>query len=608
MWKYKGIFSKGLCDGYNNMPISYSPFLRNNRIVNKSTIPRNWYLTLIDDIWEGYNQWMSANRNQNQLYTVINKKFYVIDPVTKTMAQPKYTTMKFNQELVQDNQIKFTINGEEITIPWTNNSNNETIINIVRTLEFKGYIAREYGGATLNMVAVALEDWSDVTITNATVTGWSSQPTITVKNNELAELGWIRPWEKVSFSTFDAYTVLFTWSIAYTYVFDWLLLRNVWQSATRAGSLRFWDFFYNFHFAAGWGSRKNNLYISEPISAISKENFFNWSWSTAEVLVMKSPIKSLVTTKERLFIFTEESIEYISKDSLQKIGWKAWFVTYPFSQGDDIVNDACVVTAGSKVFYLTNYKEIKAINYVQGVDRLEVGSLSDVDEVSVQKTLNNLLHDDLSTAYWFYDSKRKLVKWFVRSRKSSFNDICIIWDLTNKTFLIDDNKYFWPLVEYDGRIFSWSSINSTVYEDEIWRDDDWDNIAFVRMSAPVNWWTNQNKILSSVTTDWSINTITKIEQSVLSDWNSVWTDIIEKKQGFASWSWTLPTWSFATWEEIGEVIDTVDFTKYIWPDKISTIWKNFQFKYYCSGKWIDFVLETVETTESPTAYIDNNDL
>lgn len=614
MWKYNDIFSKGLCDGYDNMPISYSPFLRNNRIVNKTTIPRNWYLTLIDDIAGGYNQWMATNKNQEQIYTVIDKKVYIVDPGKKTMRQPKFTVMRFGKDLIQDNVLKFTINWEDITIKWTNNSNNETIVNTVRTLESKGYIARKYATESIatpwnyNTVVVALENWDDVDITNAAITWGSSQSSITVENNKLAELTYLIDWELVSFSTFDEYTVFFVWSSAANSVFDWLFFQQIGYAKARSWDQRFGNFFLNFHFAAGRWSRKNNLYISAPISATAKENFYDWGWSWAEILVMKSPIKALTTTKERLFIFTEDSIEFISKASLQTIGGQAWFVTEPFSQGDDIVNDNCVVAAWSKVFYLTNNKEVKAVNYVKGVDRLEVWSLSDVDSVSIQKTLNNLLNDDLSSAFGFYDSKRKLVKWFVRSKKSTFNDICLIWDLINKTFLIDDNKYFWPLTEYKNRIFAWSSINSTIYEDESGKDDDWDNLHFIRLTAPLTAWTNSNKVFSSARTSWSINTITKIEKTCLIDWSSVYHDTIEKKKGFASWSWSLPTWSFATWEEIWEIIDTVKFLKYIWPDKISGVWKNMQFKYDINGKWIDFVLESVETTETPTTYIDNNDL
>ena len=53
------------------------------------------------------------------------------------------------------------------------------------------------------------------------------------------------------------------------------------------------------------------------------------------------------------------------------------------------------------------------------------------------------------------------------------NDICIIYDLVNGTFLIDDNKYINAITRHtDGNAYSGGSLNTDIYQDESGQDDD----------------------------------------------------------------------------------------------------------------------------------------
>jgi hypothetical protein len=66
----------------------------------------------------------------------------------------------------------------------------------------------------------------------------------------------------------------------------------------------------------------------------------------------------------------------------------------------------------------------------------------------------NSLNDDLSKSVGFYDQKNKLIKFFVRSKNSLTNDICIIWDLVNKTFLVDNNKFYSILTNHNNKVYA----------------------------------------------------------------------------------------------------------------------------------------------------------
>lgn len=141
------------------------------------------------------------------------------------------------------------------------------------------------------------------------------------------------------------------------------------------------------------------------------------------------------------------------------------------AQGEKLANSRCAVGAGDKIFFLTADKKIKTIDYVQGIDDVRVGELSDDEKVGIPNFMNNL-NDDLSKSFAFYDQKNKLIKFFVRSKNSLTNDLCIIWDLVNKTFLVDDNKFYGILVNHNNKVYAGSCLNSVTYEDETGSDDD----------------------------------------------------------------------------------------------------------------------------------------
>tara|TARA_R110000868_G_scaffold254939_2_gene511499 strand:- start:1075 stop:1245 length:171 start_codon:yes stop_codon:yes gene_type:complete len=50
---------------------------------------------------------------------------------------------------------------------------------------------------------------------------------------------------------------------------------------------------------------------------------------------------------------------------------------------------------------------------------------------------------DQTDSFGYYLPENDLIKWFVKSINSTFNDVCIIYDVSKDAFLIDDNKYFY---------------------------------------------------------------------------------------------------------------------------------------------------------------------
>ena len=57
--------------------------------------------------------------------------------------------------------------------------------------------------------------------------------------------------------------------------------------------------------------------------------------------------------------------------------------------------------------------------------------------------LNEVLDDSQELAFWYFYDPDKTVKFHVRSKWSSYNDLVVVYDMVNKTFHVDTNKKFW---------------------------------------------------------------------------------------------------------------------------------------------------------------------
>ena len=309
-----------------------------------------------------------------------------------------------------------------------------------------------------------------------------------------------------------------------------------WQVITTARDTpRFGVSFLNFTWVAGGGtginSQRNILYRSPAIVLASDiVKCYDFIGTGTFQIPRKSDILALKTTLSRLFIFEENRIEWIDKSSYTTISSVVTFFSNPLAKGEAVPNNGSVIVAGDKLFFLTKGKRIKSINYVVGVDQVEIADISNTPDVGITKFLDEQLNNDLSATVGFYDETLKHCKWFVRSRNSTVNDLVIIYDLVNQTFLIDNNKFYSCITRHsDGNYYAGGSFNTDLYQDEYGQDDDGGEISWYRYTAPLDnekpW---QNKLISEVSTTGTIDSTTVIKKEVFVDNDSVDTSYISK--------------------------------------------------------------------------------
>lgn len=593
---YELPFSKWLCDWAwdNRMPYAYSTDLRNIRIVNQVSTVRKWYKTVVWTIVWTYIRGLASNNGN--LYAVVDAK----------LKKVNFTTNDFDNiwDLNSDADVNTLTYGKYTMLfdgfrPW--------VYDWATLLRLQTYVKNVVPSITFVPATV----WtSDLTVNYAAnfdsthhtrniIIDWVWTPN-TVKWNIdwwTYTTGVAITWWVQTFNNWSISNIIFEfWATTWHNLNDTRVLSQPTNS-----NPRFWEDFLNFTWVAWWWDFNNVIYQSRPVIATNPEYSYDWVWSGANQLIMKSNIQGMVATISRLVIFTDNSIEYIDKSSYVSIWWILNFYPNAIAQWVKLANNRCCISAWEKVFFLTANKKIKSIDYIQGIDDLKVWDLSDDIETGIPNFMNSL-NDDLSQSVWFYDQKNKLVKFFVRSRNSLQNDICIIWDLVNKTFLVDNNKFYSILTNHDNKVYAWSCLNSSVFQDESWEDDDWWNIDWYRYSAILSngrpW---KNKLYTGFSTSWTINSQTTIKKDIILDWYIIDSSNIETSWIIIWWTSSSQTAWIMTWWIINEWV-LKNFTKNRWPEYINTIWRYLQTKYSWSWVWQDFTLETCETQEKITNY------
>lgn len=84
----------------------------------------------------------------------------------------------------------------------------------------------------------------------------------------------------------------------------------------------------------------------------------------------------------------------------------------------------------------------------------------------------NTLDPDQSDCFGYFIPNKNVCKWFFKTAGSTFNNICIIYDIVKDAFLVDSNKYFSAATWYLDTGYTTSGFESKVFKDEFGQDDE----------------------------------------------------------------------------------------------------------------------------------------
>lgn len=347
----------------------------------------------------------------------------------------------------------------------------------------------------------------------------------------------------------------------------WILLLNGMNSwsvyDTQAKSLnnltienganpRFWETYEQCIYLAGGGSKSNILYKSTvwwegTELPIFQENKQPKEPRESEQIPFRSNITGLCATREKLFVFTEDSVEVIQDTQTWGLTHK---VSIPIAWMNEPANPKMIVKADDRVFFWTKENMMKSLNYMQGVTETAIGDITERVNLSIKGFIDSL-DDDQSTSFGYYHKKNKTIHWHLRLKWEPYTTVVLVYDVSADSFFIDTNKYFTCVVNHKLDYYAGSSNQQIIYEDEAGNSDDGQQIQRERRTAVLNLWSPiYRKEFREINIYGEKEDGVNIQISVLVDWKSVYEWEIKAIEWPISWYVSTPSGSSPVAREV----------------------------------------------------------
>ena len=325
---------------------------------------------------------------------------------------------------------------------------------------------------------------------------------------------------EVTLLNYGKYIMIFTW-LGYPYVYDGTTLTQTTSATCPDANPIIADKFTWFTLMFGNKDWVDNfLYISRPITVDNPERCYDWVWTNSDKINYSCKWLWIRWTMSKAFIFTEDKIEYIDKNSLQTIWTGSTLISTPIGSGGQPASQRSIVAAWSMIFYLTKNNTINTVDYAPGTIEPAIGTVTNQVTLKITKYLSNL-DKDQSQSFGSFNENTKEISWFLKKKNSLYNDTTLVYDLENKTRAVDKWKLFDDMVTVWSNTYACSSINASIIEDWIWLNDDNNPIEFMIQDTDFMAWTLEEKTWSWRQTSGWLNENTNFEFRTLIDDNVV---------------------------------------------------------------------------------------
>lgn len=175
-------------------------------------------------------------------------------------------------------------------------------------------------------------------------------------------------------------------------------------------------------------------------------------------IVCPTTVTGIIWTMQNLYIFCEDSIQYLDQSILQEYATNKTLRSVPIANWYELNNHHLATAAGNFVFFFSRDKHVRTIWYTSGIYDPQIADLTDT-EFGIQRWINDNIADDQSEWFAFFNKKDQTVEFHLTSKKAYakkisenrkiINDITLIWDLQHQSWLIDTGKYFGAMENYN---------------------------------------------------------------------------------------------------------------------------------------------------------------
>lgn len=345
---------------------------------------------------------------------------------------------------------------------------------------------------------------------------------------------------------------------------------------------------------------KNSILISRPILTWTQQYAYDWAWSGSESAPFDSEVLALCKSLSALWIFTRRSIEYIDKTTITNVWWNPSIYSVPLGDWYEVANSNAVVSAWDIIFFATKNKKIWTVKYRSNITTPWIDIISDSPVNSIDWYLQNL---DFTRCRMSFDRKNNLVKLAVRTEDSVYNNIEVIYDIDNETWLKDDNKYVRDRAVNGDISYFASDITFTIKEDETGSDDDWEAINVYYETQNMTLWEPAlvKQFRGSILAGQS-NSISVIHQKTFIDWVKAHEKDIngsDRSSPLELWVASHPAW----WEPVGWYIGTIndlnDFEDVVWPIELRQTGKKIKFIRSWQVAWQNLLIDSLSIWAVP---------
>jgi hypothetical protein len=336
------------------------------------------------------------------------------------------------------------------------------------------------------------------------------------------------------------------------------------------------------HWASGWSANSNKVYKSVA------DNYEDFNGTGSDTFTFSEQIVGLSANLQSLFYFTKNTISVTGVGDITDTAWTLTYATRSLNVKEWAVNNSSIVEVWDATYFLSSSNAIMKIARWQSINWFEVIDLS-TRKYSWVNTLMDSLDKDQEDSFWVYLPDVWLIKWYLKSSWASFNDVCVVYDMTKDAFLIDNNKPFYDSVFFKGYTYAVSMIEPKVYQDEVNQDDEDTWIEF-------EYWTKEfylseptyKKILWEARTLLDINELVELTQEIWVDWWLVDTKVITSAN-YEAIFWGIwidaigvhPVWM--SWDSISWDSDYQEITILRTKWNLNVKWKKIQFRFYNSS-------------------------
>lgn len=342
----------------------------------------------------------------------------------------------------------------------------------------------------------------------------------------------------------------------------------------------FWVDFSSSHWASGWSSNPNKVYKS----VWNDYEDFNSAWSDS--FDFNEQIKWLAENDKTLLVFTQNTISSIDLWDFDETNGRLTYNTSSIQVQEWTLVHSSIVTVWMNTYFLSSSNKILRLRRWVNVDWFEIEQLSNRKYAWIDEIIATL-DTDQSDSFAYFCQDKNIIKWFVKTIDATFNDLCIIYDITKDAFLIDSNKFFYWGVFFKWNNYTISQLEPKVYKDEYSQTDEQTAISFeyhtkdFYITDPT-----YKKVLWETRTLTFINELAELTQEIYANWGLIDTKTIDKGNIITWWGiWTSEIWTYEIWvwnseEDEEDELQEVDILRTAW--NLNVIWKKFKFVFKCS--------------------------